>query len=255
MPKIHLQTEDRIAIITIDAPPVNALNEEVLHQLSIALDDISNSEIDVVIISGAGDKAFVAGADIREFPTLNKETGEALCRRGQTVFTKIERLPQPVIAAIDGFALGGGLELALACDFRIVSSRSTFGFPEVKLGILPGYGGTQRLARLIGIGKAKQIIFSGEFFTAEEAFKFGLVEEITDEFPLEKAKEWAAKIKQRGPIAVEFAKKAINIGIDLPLEEGLELEAHLFGELCETEDKNEGVTAFLEKRQPKFLKR
>ncbi|MEC1720617.1 enoyl-CoA hydratase/isomerase family protein [Schinkia azotoformans] len=255
MSKIHLRTEDRIAFITIDAPPVNALNEEVLHQLSITLDDIINSEIDVVIISGAGDKAFVAGADIREFSTLNKETGEELCKRGQSIFTKIERLPQPVIAAIDGFALGGGFELALACDFRIASSRSTFGFPEVKLGILPGYGGTQRLARLIGIGKAKQIIFSGEFFAAEEAFKFGLVEEITDESPLVKAKEWAEKIKQRGSIAVEFAKKVINIGIDLPLAEGLELEARFFGELCETTDKNEGVTAFLEKRQPKFLKR
>ncbi|KEF36337.1 short chain enoyl-CoA hydratase [Schinkia azotoformans MEV2011] len=255
MNKVHLLIEDQIAFITIDVPPVNALNEEVLHQLSKALDDISNSEIDVVIISGAGKKAFVAGADIREFPTLNKDTGEALCRRGQSVFTKIEGFPQPVIAAIDGFTLGGGLELALACDFRIASKSSTFGLPEVKLGILPGYGGTQRLARLIGIGKAKQIIYSGEFFTAEEAFKFGLIEEITDESPLEKAKEWAEKIKQRGPLAVEFAKKAINIGIDLPLEEGLEWEARFFGELCETADKNEGVTAFLEKRQPKFLKR
>lgn len=255
MKKVQLLIEDQIALITIDAPPVNALNEEVLRQLSIALDDINNRDINVVIISGAGGKAFVAGADIREFPTLNKDTGEALCRRGQNVFSKIEGFPQPVIAAIDGFALGGGLELALACDFRIASKSSTFGFPEVKLGILPGYGGTQRLARLIGIGKAKQIIYSGDFFTAEEAFQFGLVEEITDESPLEKAKEWAEKIKQRGPIAVEFAKKAINVGIDLPLEEGFELEAHLFGELCETADKNEGVTAFLEKRQPKFLKR
>ncbi len=254
MLKVHFVTENRIAYLTIDAPPVNALDAEVLSQLSRALDGI-NREIDVVIISGAGGKAFVAGADIREFPALKRESGEALCKRGQSVFTKIENLPQPVIAAIDGFALGGGLELALACDFRIASTKSTFGFPEVKLGILPGYGGTQRLPRLIGIGKAKQIIYSGEFFTAEEAYKFGLVEEVTDEAPIEKAREWAEKIKKRGSLAVELAKKAITLGFDLSLEEGLNLEARLFGELCETADKNEGATAFLEKRQPIFLKR
>ncbi|WP_458412108.1 enoyl-CoA hydratase/isomerase family protein [Schinkia sp. CFF1] len=254
MTKIHFETKNRIAILTIDAPPVNALDEEVLLQLSSALDGI-NSEIDVVIISGAGEKAFVAGADIREFPSLNSESGEALCRRGQSIFTKLENLPQPVIAAIDGFALGGGLELALACDFRIAATKSTFGFPEVKLGIIPGYGGTQRLARLIGIGKAKQIIYSGEFFTAEDAYRFGLVEEITEGPALDKATEWAEKITRRGPLAVAHAKNAITTGIDLPLQAGLELEARLFGELCDTADKNEGVTAFLEKRQPNFIKR
>jgi len=204
-----------------------------------------------VIITGAGEKAFVAGADIKEFPELKRVAGETLCLNGQAVFQKIADLKQPVIAAIDGFALGGGLELALACDFRIATPKSQFGLPEVKLGIIPGYGGTQRLPRLIGSGKAKQLIYSGEFLTADDAYRIGLVEEIA-ESALEKAKEWAQKILKRGPLAVQAAKQAINQGLETSLQLGLELEARLFGEICETEDKNEGVKAFLERREADF---
>ncbi|WLR50272.1 enoyl-CoA hydratase-related protein [Bacillus tianshenii] len=253
MAKVNYSTENKIGFIEIDSPPVNALDAEVLEELSNILDGISN-EIDVLVVSGAGDKAFVAGADIREFPQLSKEKGEEMCIRGQGVFNKLEALPQPVIAAIDGFALGGGLELALACDFRIATPSSKIGLPEVKLGIIPGYGGTQRLARLIGPGKAKQLIYSGEFVSAEQAEGIGLVEEVTDGSAVEAAINWAEKIKCRGPIAVAAAKRAINEGLQTTLQEGLALEAQLFGDICETKDKVEGVTAFLEKREPKFVK-
>ncbi len=253
MSKVNFSVENQIGFIEINNPPVNALDQELLNELSVLLDNISN-EIDVLIISGAGEKAFVAGADIGEFPQLSKETGEQLSLNGQRVFNKLEAMPQPVIAAIDGFALGGGLELALACDFRIATTRSQLGLPEVKLGIIPGYGGTQRLARLIGPGKAKQFIFSGEFISAEQAAQIGLVEEVTNESAIDEAKRWAKKIQSRGLIAVSAAKRAIHEGLQTTLQEGLALEAKLFGEICETKDKNEGVTAFLEKREPKFMK-
>ncbi|WP_458413756.1 enoyl-CoA hydratase/isomerase family protein [Schinkia sp. CFF1] len=253
MSKVNYSVENKIGFISIDSPPVNALDKEVLQYLSTVLDDI-NQDVDVVIISGAGNKAFVAGADIKEFPELRKEAGEALCLNGQSIFQKIADLKQPVIAAIDGFTLGGGLELALACDFRIATLKSQFGFPEVKLGIIPGYGGTQRLPRLIGPGKAKQLIFSGEFLKAEEAYQIGLIEGVTEGDVNQEAIKWAGKILRNGPIAVQTAKQAVNQGLEFSLEEGLSLEAKLFGDVCETNDKNEGVTAFLSKREPKFQK-
>lgn len=251
MGQVHWTVEGKIGIITIDSPPVNALDKDVLTQLEEVVDSI-HDEIGVVIVTGAGEKAFVAGADIKEFPTLTEELGEKLCRRGQKIFDKIAALKQPVIAAINGFALGGGLELALACDFRIASKKSQLGLPEVKLGVIPGYGGTQRLPRLIGAGKAKQLIFSGEFVSAEEAYRIGLVEEITDGSALDEARKWAEIILKRGPLAVQATKKAVNKGLELELEEGLKLEAKWFGKICETEDKNEGVSAFFERREPNF---
>mgnify|MGYP001168466390 CR=1 FL=1 len=254
MPKVTFAQEENIGIITIDSPPVNALEKQVLDELEEIVDNIP-FEVDVVIVQGAGEKAFVAGADIKDFPGLKKDTAIELAKRGQAIFNKIAKLDQPVIAAIDGFALGGGLELALACDIRVASTRSQLGLPEVKLGILPGYGGTQRLPRLIGPGKAKQLIFTGEFISAEEAKAIGLVEEVTDGSALEKAKEIAQTIAKRAPLGVRKAKKAVDEGLDTTLEEGLHIEALAFGDLCETEDKNEGVAAFFEKREPKFSRK
>lgn len=254
MAKVSFSQEGKIGVITINSPPVNALEKQVLDELDEIADRIP-SDVDVVIIHGDGGKAFVAGADIKDFPDLNKENGVELVKKGQAIFQKIADLEQPVIAAIDGFALGGGLELALACDIRIASSKSQVGFPEVNLGILPGYGGTQRLPRLIGPGKAKQIIFSGEFLSAEEAKAVGVLEEVTDGSALDKAKELAETIASRAPLGVRKAKKAIDEGLDVTLEQGLHIEALAFGDLCETEDKNEGVAAFFEKRKPNFSRK
>lgn len=252
MAYVSWNVENEIGILTIDRPPVNALNREVLAEISLLLEQVKDS-CRVVILNGAGGKAFVAGADIKEFPELGKEAGEQLCLIGQSVFQQIADLDQPVIATIDGYALGGGLELALACDFRVATKKSLFGFPEVKLGMIPGYGGTQRLARLIGPGKAKQFIFSGEMFNGEQASGVGLIEELVDEDPLSVAKKWAGNISLRAPLAVQAAKRAINQGLDMELVEGLALEASLFGGLCETEDKQEGVQAFLERRESNFI--
>jgi enoyl-CoA hydratase len=249
--KVTWEVENRLGIITIDAPPVNALNKAFFEQMDELLPQIGDV-CDAVIITGAGDKAFVAGADIKEFPQLQQAEGVELCKRGQGIFQRIAELKQPVIAAIDGFALGGGLELALACDFRIATRKSQLGLPEVKLGIIPGYGGTQRLARLVGPGKAKQLIFSGEFISAEEAYRIGLIEQLVDENALEEARKWAHIIMKRGPIAVQAAKQVIDAGLEVSLSEGLDMEAQAFGQICLTEDKNEGVAAFFERREPQF---
>lgn len=254
MAKVSFSQEGKIGVITIQSPPVNALEKQVLDELNDIADRIPH-DVDVVIIHGDGGKAFVAGADIKDFPELKRENGIELVKKGQAIFQKIADLDQPVIAAIDGFALGGGLELALACDIRIASANSQVGFPEVKLGILPGYGGTQRLPRLIGPGKAKQIIFSGEFLSAEEAKAVGILEEVTEGSALDKAKELAKTIAKRAPLGVRKAKKAIDEGLDTTLEQGLHIEALAFGELCETKDKNEGVAAFFEKREPNFSRK
>ena len=254
MDKVTFSREGTIGFITIDSPPVNALEKQVLDDLDKVLDDIPQ-DVDVIILTGAGGRAFVAGADIKDFPALTKETGMELVKKGQRIFQKLADLEQPVIAAIDGFALGGGLEVALACDIRIASKRSQIGLPEVSLGIFPGYGGTQRLARLIGAGKAKQLIFSGEPVSAEEAWRIGIIEEVTEESPHETARALAETIAKRGPLAVRKAKQAINEGLNVTVEEGIEIEAKLFGEICETEDKNEGVAAFFEKRKPNFKRK
>ncbi|HET7615378.1 MAG TPA: enoyl-CoA hydratase-related protein [Bacillales bacterium] len=251
MSKVKFESEGRLGVITIDSPPVNALDKQLLGELSDVLDGIGD-RVDAVIVTGAGDKAFVAGADIKEFPELRGEAGVALCRKGQLIFQKLADLKQPTIAAIDGYALGGGLELALACDFRVATEKSVLGLPETSLGVIPGYGGTQRLARLIGPGKAKQLIFTAEAVKAEEACRLGMVEVLAEGDVVEAAKAEARKILTRGPLAVQAAKRAVNGGLEKPLEEGLKLEAEQFGSVCDSEDKNEGAAAFIEKRKPNF---
>lgn len=251
MTKVHYEAEDKIGIITIDSPPVNVLDKEVIDQLEKAIHKVDES-VNVVIITGGGSRAFVAGADIKEFPQLTPETGKELVLRGQDVFNQLSQLKQPVIAAIDGFTLGGGLELALACDIRMATKKSTLGLPEVGLGIIPGYGGTQRLPRLVGLGKAMQILFSGEHIDANEAYRIGLIDEITDGDVVKLAKKWANIIASRGPVAVQKAKEVMHKGIEMDLVDALQLEAEGFAQICRTEDKVEGVQAFLQKRKPEF---
>jgi enoyl-CoA hydratase len=252
---IKFEKDGTIALITIERPKVlNALNHEVITELDDCIDNISKDEtIACVIITGAGEKSFVAGADIAELAMLDVISGRALADRGQALFSKIQNLPKPVIAAVNGFALGGGCELALACDIRLASENAKLGQPEVNLGIIPGYGGTQRLSRLVGRGKAIQMILTGDHVNAAEAYRIGLVDEVYSATELlTKAKEMAAKIISKGPLAVRAAKEAINIGLDVDLDSGCAHEAALFGAICATEDKNEGTKAFLEKRKADF---
>jgi enoyl-CoA hydratase len=252
---IRFEKDGVTAIVTIDRPKVlNALNHETIGELHDCFDNIAaDSSILCVIITGGGEKSFVAGADIGELAALDALGGKALCDRGQALMAKIEKLPQPVIAAINGFALGGGCELAMACDIRIAGENARIGQPEVSLGIIPGYGGTQRLARLVGRGKAKQMILTGDHVNAAEAHRIGLVDEV---FPaaelMSKVKELAQKIASKGPLAIRAAKEAINIGLDVDLESGSKLEGSLFAAICATADKAEGTKAFLEKRKAEF---
>lgn len=251
---IQVSLVDRLAVVTITRPPVNALNHEVIDALEAAFEELAGDEtVGAVILTGAGEKAFVAGADINEFPTLTRANGEKLSRRGQEVFQKIADFPAPVIAAVNGFALGGGLELALACDIRVIAENAKVGLPEVTLGIFPGYGGTQRLPRIIAAGKAKELIFTGAMIDAAEAYRTGIADHLTPPGEaLARAREIAVSILRAGPIAVRFAKQAVNKGFDQSLEEGQRTEAALFGELCDTADQKEGANAFLEKRPPQF---
>jgi len=251
---IQVTREERLAILTITRPPVNALNHEVMDALEAAFEKLSADEtVGAVIVTGAGEKAFVAGADITEFPNLNSANGEKLSRRGQAVFQKIADFPAPVIAAVNGFALGGGLELALACDIRVIAENAKVGLPEVTLGIFPGYAGTQRLPRIIPAGKAKELIFTGAMIDAAEAHRVGIADHLAAAGEaLNTAREVAAKILKVGPVAVRLAKKAVNEGLDQTLEEGQKTEAALFAELCDTEDQKEGAKAFMEKRPPQF---
>jgi len=242
-----------IAEITIDHPPVNALSAAVLAELGEVVGGLLRENCGAVIVTGAGEKAFVAGADISRFPGLDPAGGEELAREGQKVFANLAALPVPVIAAINGFALGGGLELALACDIRIAAENAQLGQPEVNLGIIPGYGGTQRLARLIGPGKAKELIFTADSLSAKDAWQVGLVEQVVGRGEaLEAARKLAEKILSKGPLAIKKAKAAIDQGLEVSLAEGLSLEARYFGELCGTLDQKEGAKAFLEKRKAVF---
>ena len=251
---IQVTREDRLATVTITRPPVNALNHEVMDALEAAFEELAKDEtVGAVIVTGAGEKAFVAGADITEFPNLNSANGEKLARRGQAVFQKIADFPAPVIAAVNGFALGGGLELALACDIRVVAENAKVGLPEVTLGIFPGYAGTQRLPRLISTGKAKELIFTGAMIDAAEAHRIGIADHLTGPGEaLDTARKLASQILKVGPVAVRMAKEAVNKGLDQTLEEGQKTEASFFGELCDTADQKEGAKAFLEKRPPQF---
>jgi enoyl-CoA hydratase len=233
---------------------LNALNGTTIEELRTAFHELKNDAlIRVVILTGAGEKAFVAGADIGELAKQDPVSGKEMAHRGQNVLNLIENLGKPVIACINGFALGGGCELALACTMRLASENAKFGQPEVKLGIVPGYGGTQRLPRLVGKGLAMQMVLSGEMITAAEALRIGVVNEVTPAAELiPRAEALAAKIIANAPLAVQYAMEAVNKGMEMTLAEGLFLEAALFGVCCATSDKAEGTAAFLEKRPALF---
>ncbi len=251
---INVQKEERIAILKVNRPEaLNSLNETVLKQMDTAIEQLENDDtVDVVIITGEG-KAFVAGADIVAMKDLNAEQGRMWGNLGQKVFRKIETMSKPVIAAVNGFALGGGCELAMACDIRIASEKAKFGQPEVGLGITPGYSGTQRLPRLVGVAKAKELIFTGEMIPADEAERIGLVNKVVKhEDLLTEAKEMANKILKNAQIAVRYSKIAINRGIETDIDTGIEIEANLFGLCFATKDQKEGMSAFVEKRKPEF---
>lgn len=249
------QTDNGIGMITLNRPKaLNALNSELLTELNGLLDEIAQDEsVKVVIVTGAGDKAFVAGADIAEMQSMSPMEGRAFGKFGQAIFSKLENIPQPVIAAVNGFALGGGCELAMACDIRIASDRAKFGQPEVSLGIVPGFGGTQRLPRLIGKGRAKELLYTADMINAEEAYRIGLVNKIVpaDEL-LSTAKELAEKIMARAQVAVQLCKAAVNTGMDTDLESGIAYEAEVFGLCFASADQKEGMSAFVGKRKPNF---
>ena len=252
---ILVTKEENIGLLSINRPKaLNALNTATLKELNAAFDEMAvASDVKVVILTGGGDKAFVAGADISEMSGYGPLAAECFAELGQGLMLKIERMPKPVIAALNGFALGGGCELAMACDIRLASDRLKIGQPEVKLGVLPGFGGTQRLTRIVGPGKAKEIIFSGDIYDAQEALRIGLVDRV---FPadklMEEAKKLARTIASRGQVAVRLAKDCINRSLDLDLSAGNELERKAFALCFSTEDRTEGMKAFLEKREPKF---
>ncbi|MFZ2053775.1 MAG: enoyl-CoA hydratase-related protein [Candidatus Aminicenantales bacterium] len=246
---------DGIGWITINRPEkLNAMNIETIEELRAAFREFGDDpEARAVIFTGAGEKAFIAGADISEFIHLDAEKGREYARRGQELTLAIENFPKPVIAAINGYALGGGTEFALACHIRLASENAKMGQPEVKLGIIPGYGGTQRLARLIGKGQAMEMILSGRIVEAGEAREIGLVNKVVPAAELLSAAEALAKdIIKNAPLALAYSIEAINHGLDKTLAEGLELEAEIFGRSCATEDFREGAKAFIEKRKPDF---
>lgn len=238
-----------VGIVTIDRPKaLNALNSEVLKEIEAAFDAIDLDATRAVILTGAGEKSFVAGADIGEMSTLTKEEGEAFGKTGNDVFRKIETFPIPVIAAVNGFALGGGCEISMSCDIRLCSDNAVFGQPEVGLGITPGFGGTQRLARLVGAGKAKEMIYTAFNIKADEAYRIGLVNAVYPQAELmDAAKKMAAKIAKNAPIAVRACKKAINEGLDADMDQAIVIEEKAFGSCFETEDQKAGMEAFLNK--------
>ncbi len=251
---VILECDAPAAIIRINRPKaLNALNPETIQEVSNALDEIlEKEEIRGVIITGAGEKAFIAGADISRMPDMTPQEAEKFTEEGQKLTLKIEEYPLPVIAAVNGYALGGGTELALACDFIYASPNAVFGQPEVNLGIIPGFGGTQRLTRVVGPNMAMEIILTGRHIKAKEALRIGLANRIVEGDLIGEAKKTIEEISQRGPLAVMYAKNAVRRGKELPIEAGLELERSLFGLVFASEDRVEGVKAFLEKRKPEF---
>jgi len=249
------EKKDTIGMLTINRPEkMNALSNELTTELKQVLDEIEeDKELRVLVMTGAGDKAFVAGADINELVDRDALIGRRVSLFRQELFSYLENLPIPVIAAVNGYALGGGLELALACNIRIVSENAKFGAPEVKLGIIPGDGGTQRLPRLVGLGRAMEMILTGDFIDAREAYRIGLANKVVpyDEL-METALALARKIASRPPLAVMYAKDAVNRSMEGDTDSGYALESYLHALACTTQDKKEGVTAFLEKRKGSF---
>jgi enoyl-CoA hydratase len=253
---VNCELKDNIAIVTINRPEaLNALNSQVLDDLAATFDAIDTNVVRAVVLTGAGEKSFVAGADIGEMSTLTKAEGEAFGKKGNDVFRKIETFPIPVIAAINGFALGGGCEISMSCDIRICSENAIFGQPEVGLGITPGFGGTQRLARLVGEGMAKQMIYTARNIKADEALRIGLVNAVYKQSELmDAAKKMAKSIAMNAPIAVRNCKKAINEGMQVDIDKAIVIEEKLFGDCFESEDQRAGMGNFLEKDKSKKLK-
>ena len=255
MSLVLVEKAERVAWVTLNRPDkLNALNNELLKELDqvfLALEE--DAEVGVVVVTGSGEKAFVAGADIAELKDLDTATARVQALKGQEVFNRIERMPKPVIAAVNGFALGGGCELALACHVRLASENARFGLPEVSLGIIPGYGGTQRLPRLVGKGVALDLILSGEMVGAADALRMGLVSRVFPQADLKAAADKLAKtVLSRGPLALRSALNAVHEGLEMPLGRGLEFEATQFGLLAASADMKEGMGAFLEKRPAQF---
>jgi enoyl-CoA hydratase len=251
---LTLDFDDELAIITLTRPKaLNALNQETLQELALALEmSLEPPEVQALIITGDGERAFVAGADIGEFQNISTPfEGREVALNGQDVMSSVSSMPIPTIAAINGFALGGGLELALACDLRVASRGAKMGLPEVGLGLIPGFGGTQRLPRLIGEGRALELILTGRHVTADEALAMGLVNRVADD-AMQESLTLAHAIIKNGPVAIGLAKEAVRRGLTGTLNDGLELEADLFGMVSTTADMKEGVAAFLEKRAPSF---
>ncbi len=256
--KCSYTVSDGVAVMTIDNPPVNALGGPVLADIRSAVSEVLRDDsARVVVLTGAGTKAFIAGADIKEFIDLEaQETGSDFLIDGQEVTNMIENAEKPFIAAVNGFCLGGGLEFALACHIALADEKAQIGLPEIKLGLIPGYGGTQRTPRLIGKARAMEVVLSGNFLSGRQAAEYGLVNRVTPAGKvMEEALELAKTIAQRSRMNIKAAIKAINEGVRLDIAAGLKLERDLFGALCESNDKVEGVNAFLEKRSPEFKDR
>ena len=256
MNNLLLEVENGVALLTINRPKaLNALNSETLAELNTCLAELENNdEVKVVILTGSGEKSFVAGADISEMVNATPAEGRKMGLLAREAFGRLENMPQVTIAAVNGFALGGGCEISMACDIRVASDNAKFGQPECGLGILPGFGGTQRLPRLVGKGRAKELIFTCDMISADDAFRMGLANHVVPQAELiDYCKAMAGRIMKNGPFAVALAKQAINTGSDTDLDSGLKLEANLFGLSFSTADKMEGMTAFLEKRKEKHF--
>ena len=252
MEYIKLAVEGNVGVLTVSRPAaLNALNDQVIRELNEALDTIDLDTVRCLVVTGEGQKAFVAGADIGQMSGLTKAEGEAFGKLGNDVFRKLETLPIPTIAAVCGFALGGGCELAMSCDIRLCSDTAVFGQPEVGLGITPGFGGTQRMARLIGMGRAKELLYTARKVKAPEALAIGLVQGVYPvEQLMEEALKMAARIAGNAPIAVRATKKAVNDGLQVDMDRAIEIEEQLFGSCFETEDQKNAMSAFVEKRKP-----
>nr|WP_216366302.1 enoyl-CoA hydratase-related protein [Geobacillus sp. BMUD] len=251
---MQCEIENRVAVVSIHRPPLNPLNTKVFQELSALIDELeANQQVGAVVITGAGEKAFVAGADIHEMMDLDLAGMMEMNKISRSAFLKIENASKPVIAAVNGLALGGGCELALACDLRICSEHAKFAFPEINLGIIPGGGGTQRLPRIVGQGVAKELLYFGEMIDAQRALSIHLVNKVvpSDEL-LPTAKEWAGKLAKKPAIAMRMLKEAVNTGANVDLQSGLMVETACFGNAFATEDRKEGMRAFTEKRKPVF---
>lgn len=257
MTYINYELNGQVGLITINRPEaLNALNSAVLMEIDLVLDQVDLEDTRCIIVTGAGEKAFIAGADVAEMSAMDEDQARVFGEFGNAIFRRIESLPIPVIAAINGYALGGGNELALSCDIRICSENAVFGQPEAGLGITPGFGGTQRLARVIGsTSKAKEVLFTCRNIKAEEAKEIGLVSAIyPSESLMEEAIKMANRIASQAPIAIRNIKKAVNEGLDLPIEDAIQLEVDLFSACFSSEDQKEGMQAFLEKRKERAFK-